>query len=199
MSVYCKVILHTHTHTHTHTRPLTCLDACMHAHNTHTHTHICMLVSYANLPTGLWTINLTVEVVASELYKISLTLLQALKSYLFVRFVAMLGWKFFLCVCASSEVGMFLFDSVVFCWKGFCCRPVEHQGKINKRKPTHINDTSSEWFCCRPVEYRSKLKKWYPCVYTDTSPDSVLFQSLPGRPAEAVPQQPGQWHPPLQL
>ena len=105
----------------------------------------------------------------------------------------------FVCVCASSEVGFLKFDSIAFCWNGFCCRPAEHQGKINKRKPMHTKDASSEWFCCRPVDRQSKMKKWYPCVSTDTSPDSVLFQSLPGRPPEAVSQQPGQRHPPLQL
>ena len=44
---------------------------------------IYILVSYANVPTRLWTINLTTEVITLVLYKISLslTLLQALKSY----------------------------------------------------------------------------------------------------------------------
>ena len=36
-----------------------------------------------NLLTGLWTISLTMEVIPSVLYKISLTVLQALKSYPF--------------------------------------------------------------------------------------------------------------------
>ena len=36
-----------------------------------------------NLPTGLCTINLTIEIIISVLYKLSLTLLQSLKSYPF--------------------------------------------------------------------------------------------------------------------
>ena len=38
---------------------------------------------YTNLPTGLCTINLTIEIIISVLYKMSLTLLQSLKSYQF--------------------------------------------------------------------------------------------------------------------
>ena len=41
-------------------------------------------MSYTNLPTGLWTVNLTIEVIRTILYKISLTILQALKSYPFL-------------------------------------------------------------------------------------------------------------------
>ena len=42
-----------------------------------------ILVYYTNLPTGLLTISLTIEFITSVLYKISLPLLQALKSYPF--------------------------------------------------------------------------------------------------------------------
>ena len=42
-----------------------------------------IILYYTILPTGLWTINLTIELIISALYKISLTLLQALKSYPF--------------------------------------------------------------------------------------------------------------------
>ena len=49
---------------------------------THTHTkEAYILVYYANLPTGLCTINFTIEFITSVLYKISPMLLQALKSY----------------------------------------------------------------------------------------------------------------------
>ena len=41
--------------------------------------------NYTNLPTGLCTINLTIEIITSVLYKMSLTLLQSWKSYPFFR------------------------------------------------------------------------------------------------------------------
>ena len=51
---------------------------------THTHTQRKKLrKNCTSLPTGLWTINFTIELIISVLYKISLTLLQALKSYPF--------------------------------------------------------------------------------------------------------------------
>ena len=42
-----------------------------------------IIIFYTNLPTGLCTINLTIEIKISVLYKMSLTLLQSLKSYPF--------------------------------------------------------------------------------------------------------------------
>ena len=79
---------HTHTHTDTHTHTNNNNKKQPHTHTppppppknnqTHTHTH----TNYISLPTGLWTINLTTELIISALYKISLTLLQALTSYL---------------------------------------------------------------------------------------------------------------------
>ena len=44
-----------------------------------------ILVTYTNFPLGLWTINLTIEVIISLLYKISLTVSQAVKSYPFFK------------------------------------------------------------------------------------------------------------------
>ena len=46
---------------------------------------VCFQVSYANLHTGLWTIKLAIEVITSVSHKISLTLLQAVKSNSFFR------------------------------------------------------------------------------------------------------------------
>ena len=46
---------------------------------------ICIAVSYANLHTGLWTIKLAIEVITSVSHKISLTLLQSVKSNSFFR------------------------------------------------------------------------------------------------------------------
>ena len=54
--------------------------------NTHTQNkkqNPIFLKNYTSLPTGLRTVNLTIEMIISASYKLSLTLLQALKSYPF--------------------------------------------------------------------------------------------------------------------
>ena len=42
---------------------------------------ILLFVTYTSLPTGLGTINLTIEFMTSVIYKVSLTLLKALRLY----------------------------------------------------------------------------------------------------------------------
>ena len=58
---------------------------------------------YTNLPTGLWTINLTIELITSVLYKISLTLFEALKSCPFFWYNSL--------VIEKAEVGIWTFHN----------------------------------------------------------------------------------------
>ena len=65
------------------------------------------ILSYStNLQTGLWTTNLTIEFITPVLYKISLTLLQALKSSIFFK------WNNSVVIGHSSST--YLTDSIFF-------------------------------------------------------------------------------------
>ena len=71
-----------------------------------------IIIFYTNLPTGLCTINLTIEIKISVLYKMSLTLLQSLKPYPFFWNISMvIGHSSSMCLTDRT----FLQTHVTFC------------------------------------------------------------------------------------